>query len=118
MQTDLDPQKPPENLADRRRHPRYRFSIPLNIHSADGTSIPGISIEISESGLSAITADPLKVDDIVTLEPIAGRVSARVRRHIGRVYGFEFLNVTSEQTERIRESCKMLPRYLGGSLNI
>jgi hypothetical protein len=119
MQTDVNPEKLPENLPDRRRHPRYRFSIPLTIRSNDGTAIPGISMEISESGLSAITADSLKINDTVELEPIAGsRVSALVRRCIGRVYGFEFLNLTAEQAERITQSCKLLARYQGNKLGI
>ena len=119
MQTDLDSQKLSGTFPDRRRHPRYRFSVPITIRSAEGTAIPGISIEISESGISAITADSLKVGDTVELEPIAGgKVSAVVRRNVGRLYGFEFLDLTAEQTQRINESCKMLARYLGKTLRI
>ncbi|HXM20833.1 MAG TPA: PilZ domain-containing protein [Terriglobales bacterium] len=119
MQTDHDAQKVSENFPDRRRHPRYRFSVPITVRSSDGTAIPGISIEISESGASAITAASLKVGDTVELEPVAaGKVSAVVRRNVGRLYGFEFLNLTAEQTKRINESCKMLARYLGKTLGI
>jgi hypothetical protein len=119
MQADLDSKKAPETFPDRTRHPRYRFSVPITIRFADGTAIPGISIEISESGISAITADPVKMDDTVQLEPIAGgKVSAVVRRNVGRLYGFEFLNLTAEQTRRINESCKMLARYQGKTLGI
>ena len=79
MQTDLI-SKGPESHPDRRRHARYRLSVPITIRSADGTSISGICIEISQSAISAITADPLKVNDTVELEPIAGgKVSAIVR---------------------------------------
>jgi len=79
----------------------------------------GISIEISGSGISAITADSLKVNDTVELEPIlASKVQALVRHNIGRVYGFEFLNLTVEQAQRISDRCKCLPRYQGTSLGI
>jgi len=44
----------------------------MTIRPADGVSIPGVSIEISLSGISAIPADPLKVSDTIELEPIAG----------------------------------------------
>ena len=116
MQTDLI-SKGPENHPDRRRHTRYRLSVPITIRSADGTSIPGISIEISQSGISSITADPLKVNDTVELEPIAGgKISAVVRRNIGS--GFEFLNLTPDQSERILESCKMLALYQNTTLGI
>jgi hypothetical protein len=118
MQTDLI-SRGPESHPDRRRHARYRLSVPITIRFADGTSIPGISIEISQSGISAITADPLKVNDTIELEPIAGgKVSAMVRRNIGRVYGFEFLNLTPDQTKRILESCKMLALYQNTTLGI
>jgi len=117
METELGCQKVSETIPDRRRHPRYRFSVPITIRSADGGAIPGITIEISGSGLSAITAHSLKVNDTVELEPIAGgKVLALVRRNIGRVYGFEFLNLAAEQIDQIAESCKLLPLYQGTSL--
>jgi hypothetical protein len=119
MQTSLDSQKLPETFPDRRRHPRYRFSAPVTIRSADGVAVPAITLEISESGLSAISADAMKVNDTVELEPIAGgKASALVRRNIGRVSGFEFVNLTAEQVQRIRKSCTLLPRYQGKSLGI
>ena len=116
MKTDIETS---ETLSDRRRHPRYRFSVPIIIRSADGTVKRGISIEISESGLSAITSDSLKLDDTVELEPIAGgKAQAVVRRNTGKVYGFEFLNLSAEQIQLITESCKRLPGYKGNSLAI
>lgn len=121
MQTDMNLQKEKtgEGLPDRRRHPRYRYSIPLTIRSANGTVIPGISIEISESGLSAIADDSLKVNDRVELEPIAGgKIPAVIRRNKGRVYGLEFVSLTPDQAQRITERCKMLPRYQGERLGI
>lgn len=76
-------------------------------------------MEISQSGMSAIAADSLTLNDTVELEPIAaGKASAIVRRVTGRVYGFEFLNLTPEQGQRITEICKSLPRYQGKSLGI
>ncbi len=119
MQTHLDSGKAPETIPDRRRHPRYRFSAPITIRTAGEQDIPGIGIEISESGLSAITAGSLKVNATVEIAPIAGgRVLALVRRNIGRVSGFEFLNLTPQQIERIRKTCKVLPLYRGESLGI
>ncbi len=112
MQPELVPGKLRD--AERREHPRYRFSVPLTIRSAAGESIPGISIEISVGGISAVSAGLLKVDEIVELDPVAaGKVSARVRRRIGRVYGFEFVNLAPDQSQRIAEVCKTLPRHKG-----
>jgi hypothetical protein len=119
MQTDLDAQNVPETPPDRRRHPRFRLSVPLTIRCADGATIQAISMEVSESGLSAITAQSLNIGDTVELEPIvASKLSAVVRQNVGKVHGFEFLNLTSEQAYRIRERCKMLPRYRGKLLGI
>jgi c-di-GMP-binding flagellar brake protein YcgR len=119
MEADLSSEKPSEVVPDRRRHPRYRFSTPITIRSVDGLAMQAITIEISQSGMSAITADALSVNETVELEPIAaGKVSARVHRAIGRVYGFEFLNLTPEEGQKIMEICKSLPLYRGKSLGI
>ena len=119
MQTDLDAPKPPETVLDRRRHPRYRYCVPINIYADAGVVIRGITVEISESGMSAIAAGALQLETTVELEPIpAGRVSAVVRRNVGRIYGFEFLNLTAEQTRQINESCKTRARYKSGTLGI
>jgi PilZ domain len=119
MPSDLISQSLSPTVPDRRRHPRYRFSAPITIRSADGLTMQGISIEISQTGMSAITADVLTVNDTVELKPIAsGKVLARVRRVVGRIYGFEFLNLTAEQGLRIAEICRSLPLYHGESLGI
>lgn len=119
MQTDLDHREAPRTVTDRRRHARYRFSVPINIYSADRLVIPGISLEISESGMSAITAASLQLGTTVELESVlATRISALVRHNVGRIYGFEFLNLTVEQTSEINESCKTRSRYQSGTLGI
>ena len=119
MHTGLDPQMVSEPLPDRRRHPRFRFSAPLTIRCADGRAVPGISIEISESGISVLAADQLTVGDRVELNPVSGvMASALVRRRMGRVYGFEFMNLTAEQAHLIAQKCAVIPRYQGNRLGI
>ncbi len=119
VQTISKPSVLPENPADRRRRPRYRFSVPVTIRSADSTTMQGMTIEISESGISVITADSLNINDTVELGPIYGnRLSARVRYQVGRVYGFEFIRLTAEQSRAIVDGCKTLARYPGNSLRI
>jgi hypothetical protein len=105
-------QEASQNVPDRRRHPRYRYSAPITVLAADGSVVPGITLEISESGLSAVFGVPLRVGDKTEVEPIAGgKASARIRRNFGKVYGFEFLDLTTEQVHHLREKCKMLPIY-------
>jgi hypothetical protein len=99
-------------LNERRNHPRYRFSAPVSVHTGDGDAIPAMIIEISERGLSAVLASPLEVGDNVRLEPIAASgVTAEVRHRVGKVHGFQFLQITEEQTLKLRSECRRLPRY-------
>jgi len=119
MRTENTSSEASRGIFDRRRHARYRFSAPLTVHVNCGPAIPGISIEISESGMSALISATLVVGDNVELEPVVGsRVSALVRRHSGKIYGFEFLNLTPAQTERIVEVCKSLPKYQSKTMDI
>jgi hypothetical protein len=76
-------------------------------------------MEISECGMSLMVGGPLKGGDIVELEPIGGgRATAVVRRGLGKLYGFEFLQLSSEQAANIREMCKMLPSYRSKTLDL
>ena len=112
MNTEVTTTQTPKTASDRRQHPRYRFSAPITLHSDNGVVIPGMTLEISEGGLSALLASPLKVGEAVALEPIAGsRVPARVRHTLGKIYGFEFIELSEEQVQRIREDCQKLPLF-------
>jgi len=119
MQTKPDTQPSPEAPVDRRRHPRYRFSIPLTIRSADGEIMRAITIEISASGVSAITERSLRLNDRVELEPIAAsKVLAVVRHNVGKVYGFEFFELSSEHPCNCRtlQIASALPSQILGHL--
>lgn len=107
------------NIPDRRRHPRYRYSAPITVLAPDGSVVPGMTLEISESGLSAVIGVPLRVGDTTQVEPVAGgKASARIRRNLGKVYGLEFLDLTTEQVQHIRDKCKKLPIYRCQALGI
>ena len=104
---------------DRRRTKRYRLSVPISVHTAEGPPIPAITLEISDGGLSAVLAAPVKVGAMVQLERVApGTISAQICRQIGRVYGFEFLQLTREQVSKIRDDCRRLPLYPSNSTGI
>jgi len=86
----------------------------ITILSSDGRTIEGITLDISEGGLAAAISSPLAVGDRVMLQPICGgAVSAMVQRVLGRIYGFQFLNLSAEQIHRIREACKHFPLHTG-----
>jgi hypothetical protein len=104
---------------DRRKHPRYRFAAPISVRTSEGTVLEAITLEISESGLSAVLSSPLKVGDTARLEPVGGgAVTAEVRHHTGKVYGFKFLQVTDEQIKRLQDDCRRLPRYPPNKMGI
>jgi PilZ domain len=107
------------HLAERRRFRRYHYSAPVSIHSPDGVEIRGMSMEISEGGISLLATASLSVGDLVELEPIGGEpAKAILRRIVGKLYGFEFLGLNSLQLKRIRRMCKMLPPFQSKTLDV
>src|SRR5258707_619334 len=119
MNIDRSCQEIEGNIPDRRRHPRYRYSAPVTVLASDGSVVPGITLEISESGFSALIGVPLRVGDTTQVEPVAGgKASALIRRNLGKVYAFEFLDLTTEQIQQIRNKCKQLPIYRCQALSI
>jgi PilZ domain len=102
----------PMPVDDRRRHKRFRLCVPVSISGHDASIIPAMTLEISEKGLSAVLVSDLRIGDLVIVYPVAGEtLTAQVRHNVGRVYGFEFLNVSEEQVGRLRDVCGKLPRY-------
>ena len=119
MRTDTASNEASGSIPDRRRHDRYRFSAPITVHLNGRSAVRGMSLEISESGMSALIGDALVVGETVELDPVAGnRVSALVRRQSGKIYGFEFLNLAPEQIQRIVEICNPLLKYQSNALDI
>jgi hypothetical protein len=95
------------DLADRRRHLRYRFSDPMKVCRPDGACLDGVSVEISQSGMSAMIQGALTPGDVVRLQPVTGVTTAAVVRHkLGMLYGFEFLELAGEQAGKIAERCR------------
>jgi hypothetical protein len=95
------------DLADRRRHARYRFSEPMKVCCQNGACLDGMSVELSQSGMSAMIQGALKPGDVVRLQPVTGVNTAAVVRHkLGMLYGFEFLELAREQAGKIAERCR------------
>jgi hypothetical protein len=106
-------------VVNRRLLARYRFSTPISVHPSDGLPVPAMTLEISESGLSAVLASAVKLGDTVVLEPVGGgAVTAKVRHNVGKVYEFTFLKMTPEQTQKLRDECLRLPRYPPNKMGI
>lgn len=107
------------HLAERRRFRRYHYTAPVSIRSSDGVEVRGMSMEISEGGMSLLATASLSVGDVVDLEPVGGEAAkATLRRIVGKLYGFEFLGLNSLQLKRIRRMCKMLPPFQSRTLDV
>jgi len=104
---------------DRRKHVRFRFVAPVEIIRSEGASQQGLTIEISDGGMSLATDETLQIGERVELDPVIdGKVSAIVRHKQGRIYGLEFVNLSTEHLSLIRTTCRHLPFFSARSLNI
>ena len=97
---------------DRRKHTRYELSVPVQLSMTDHPTIQGLTIEISEGGFGATISASLAVGHRILVTPIGNNAMSAVVRWIrGRVYGFEFLELSSEQQQVIRDHCRKLPLH-------
>lgn len=101
-----------------RKQVRYLFSVPIDVKGiSEGQHIAtfGISLEISEGGLSLLTRDPLCIGDRVRIRLVlpAGvlETEAIVLRQTGRHYGMKFADLTPAQVQLIRDSTKSMQIY-------
>ena len=110
---------PLADLIERRRQPRFKLEVEIKIHSKSCGLLKGHTVDISESGVSAILPLELPLGELVELDftlPF-GRVNiyAMVRQRSAFRYGFQFAE--SNFTEGIiRPTCRVLAmqQYLSG----
>ncbi len=98
---------------ERRRHRRYRFREAILIRTKRGV-FPGVTHEISISGLSAFATSRMQIAEEVRIATIVGeQVEAIVKHKAEDIYGFEFLNVAPALEEAIHVLCKGLFPFRG-----
>jgi len=112
----LDLQKHPEagtirEIVDARAKPRFKIGTDITVYSRTTGTLKGYTVDISESGISAILRIEVALDEIVELDftvPL-GRVTtcAIVRQRSAFRYGFQFLELNL-MTEIIRSTCRDL----------
>ena len=101
------PRADTQHATERRRSPRYRFSEAMAVQCPGGALMTGISVEISQGGMSAMVNGLLQVGDAAEVYPVAGApVQARVRHKLGLLYGFEFTQISAAQIRQIAENWK------------
>jgi len=95
-----------------RRHLRFKMNVDVTVHSPTQGLVLAHTLDISESGLSAILPIELPSGEIVELDfqlPISRvRLVAVVREHYRLRYGFEFVEPDNASLQAIRDSCAPL----------
>lgn len=97
--------------ADARRHPRFKLEAELRIYPRNCPVVRGHTVDISESGISAMLRVEVPLGAVVRLEfdlPLGSvEVPALVRQRNAFRYGFQFLETSTAQ-EIIGRTCAQL----------
>lgn len=102
---------PAREVADARRHPRFKLEVNIRVYPHNSAVVRGHTVDISESGISAMLVEELKLNEVVRLEfnlPDGEvDVHAMVRQRNAFRYGFQFLD-SAETRDVIRHTCRGL----------
>ena len=92
-----------------RRHPRFKLEIDIRIYARNSAVVRGHTVDISESGISAMLREEVQLDEVVRLEFTLphGEVElhALVRQRNAFRYGFQFLE-SAEAQDVIGRTCR------------
>lgn len=112
---------PVADLIDRRNQPRFKIEVEIKINSKSCGLLKGRTVDLSESGISAILPQELLIGELVELDftlPF-GRVTlyAVVRQPSAFRYGFQFAESKFAE-DIIRPTCRVLAmqQYVGGGI--
>ena len=99
------------SVADARRHARFKLEVDIGVHSRTCGMLQGRTLDLSESGISAMLrlkvplGEVVKLDFELPLGPVT--IHAVVRQRNAFRYGFQFLE-SSAVSEVIRSTCRQL----------
>jgi hypothetical protein len=102
---------PARKTFDARRHPRFKIEVDIDIHSRTCGTLKGHTVDISESGISAMLrmevplGEVVELDFTLPLDPVT--IYAVVRQRNAFSYGFQFLE-SNVMSEVIRFTCRQL----------
>jgi c-di-GMP-binding flagellar brake protein YcgR len=98
-------------VIESRRHTRCNIEVDIRVYPRNAQVVRGHSVDISESGISAVLRDEIPLDEVVRLEfglPTGQvEIHALVRQRNAFRYGFQFLEAIS-QLEIIQRTCRQL----------
>jgi hypothetical protein len=98
-------------FVDARRHRRFKLEVDIRVYPRECPVVRGATVDISESGISALLRVEVPVGEVVRLEFTlpTGDVEAlaMVRQRSAFRYGFQFLE-SRPALEIIRRTCGQL----------
>ena len=107
-QSDIDSNWP---LVEARRHPRYTLETDIRVYPRNSAVVRGDTVDISESGISAMLRVEVPIGEVVRLEftlPSGDvNIHALVRQRSAFRYGFQFVEASSAQ-DVIGRTCRQL----------
>jgi PilZ domain-containing protein len=102
---------PNQDFMDARRHPRFKVEVPIRVYPRDCPVVRGDTVDLSESGISAMLRIEIPVGEVVRLEfslpPGEVEVLAMVRQRNAFRYGLQFVE-TGLAKEIIGRACSQL----------
>ena len=94
-----------------RRHPRFKLEVGIRVYPRSAPVVRGDTVDISESGVSAMLREEVPVGEVVRLEfalPLGDvELLALVRQRSAFRYGFQFVEASSAQ-DVIGRTCSQL----------
>ena len=98
-------------FVENRRCPRYKLEVAIKVYVRGKSVFRGLTVDISESGISAMLRDEVPLGEVVRLEFTlpSGEVEvlAVARQRNAFRFGFEFLENAGSQ-ELVRRTCREL----------
>ena len=102
-----------DEIVEARRHRRFKLEVTIRVYPRDSPVVRGDTVDISESGISAMLRVEVPVGELVRLEfslPFGNvEVLAMVRQRNAFRYGFQFVEATSAG-DAIGLTCTQLAR--------
>lgn len=98
-------------FVDARRHARYPFEVEVRVYPRNAAVVRGHTVDISESGISAMLRVEVSLGEVVRLEFAVPSgevvVHALVRQRNAFRYGFQFVESEGAQQKIVR-TCNRL----------
>ncbi len=98
-------------VMDARRHRRFKLAVQIRVYPRDCPLVRGDTVDISQSGISAMLREEIPLGEVVRLEFTLSfgdvEVLAMVRQRSAFRYGFQFVETSSVQ-DIIGRTCRQL----------